>query len=146
MVIYSLSVYLSLFKRTCTSARSSQTFSSSAVRYFLVDNQLNPCSQLLLNQRWQLRGKLTRRRKQHQKNSWFISQLNAQDLALRRLRDAVPGQVAISHRNWLTVCWGDMATLLGSLFFIKPIREGHAFFMIQFNAVDRPETGHTHSS
>ena len=74
------------------------------------------------------------------------SQLHAQDLALRRLRDAVPGQVAISHRNGLTVCWGDMATLLGSLIFIKPIREGHAFFMIRLNAVDRPETGHTHSS
>ena len=39
-----------------------------------------------------------------------------------------------------------MATLLGSLIVIKPIREGHAFFMIQFNAVDRPGTGHTHSS
>jgi hypothetical protein len=41
---------------------------------------------------------------------------------------------------------GDMATLLRSLIFIKPIREGHAFFMIHFNAVNRPETGHTHSS
>ena len=36
--------------------------------------------------------------------------------------------------------------MLRSLIFIKPIREGHAFFMIRLNAVDRPETGHTHSS
>lgn len=39
----------------------------------------------------------------------------------------------------VTIAWGNMATLLGFLIVIKPIREFHAFFMMQFNSFDRPE-------
>jgi len=40
---------------------------------------------------------------------------------------------------WVTVCWGDMATLFGFLLTIQPIRESTSFFMMQFNSYDRPE-------
>jgi len=39
----------------------------------------------------------------------------------------------------MTLAWGNMATLLGFLVVIKPLRELHAFFMMQFNSFDRPE-------
>jgi dolichol kinase len=39
----------------------------------------------------------------------------------------------------LFLFWGDFFTLLGFLVFIKPLRENCTFFMIQFNALDRPE-------
>jgi dolichol kinase len=39
----------------------------------------------------------------------------------------------------VTVAWGNMATLLGFLIVIQPLRELAAFFMMQFNSFDRPE-------
>ena len=35
--------------------------------------------------------------------------------------------------------WGDMFILLAFLLMIKPIRERHKFFMLEFNSLDRPE-------
>lgn len=37
------------------------------------------------------------------------------------------------------VAWGNMATLLGFIIVVKPLRECHTFFMMQFNSFDRPE-------
>ena len=39
----------------------------------------------------------------------------------------------------LTLTWGNWVTLLGFLVLIKPVRERFTFFMLQFNALDRPE-------
>jgi dolichol kinase len=39
----------------------------------------------------------------------------------------------------VTVAWGNMATLLGFLIVIQPLRELGAFLMMQFNSFDRPE-------
>merc|ERR1719326_1636423 len=39
----------------------------------------------------------------------------------------------------MTIAWGNMATLLGFLLVIQPLREFHTFFMMQFNSFDRPE-------
>lgn len=39
----------------------------------------------------------------------------------------------------LELAWGDFWTLMGFVILIKPIRELHWFFMMQFNSMDRPE-------
>jgi len=39
----------------------------------------------------------------------------------------------------LELAWSDWCTLMGFVILIKPIREWSSFFMMQFNALDRPE-------
>jgi len=39
----------------------------------------------------------------------------------------------------LELAWSDWCTLMGFVILIKPFREALAFFMVQFNAMDRPE-------
>eukprot|EP00397_Hematodinium_sp_SG-2012_P013918 GEMP01014143.1.p1 GENE.GEMP01014143.1~~GEMP01014143.1.p1 ORF type:complete len:432 (+),score=97.75 GEMP01014143.1:137-1432(+) len=39
----------------------------------------------------------------------------------------------------LELAWSDWCTLMGFVILIKPLREASSFFMMQFNALDRPE-------
>jgi len=73
------------------------------------------------------------------KNSWFKVNYTRKIQHFAAYATPILIRSPFHTENWLTVCWGDMATLLGFLIVIKPIRESHAFFMMQFNAFDRPE-------
>jgi hypothetical protein len=73
------------------------------------------------------------------KNNWFKVNYTRKIQHFAAYATPILVKSPFPTENWLTVCWGDMATLLGFLIVIQPIRECHAFFMMQFNAFDRPE-------
>jgi len=73
------------------------------------------------------------------KNTWFKVNYTRKIQHFAAYATPILVKSPFIRENWLTVCWGDMATLLGFLIVIKPIRECSAFFMMQFNAFDRPE-------
>lgn len=51
----------------------------------------------------------------------------------------VPLVMKSKYHTPLTLAWGDFFTMIGFLVLIKPVRERFSFFMLQFNALDRPE-------
>lgn len=73
------------------------------------------------------------------KNTWFKVNYTRKLQHFSAYATPILFKSPFPRENWLTVCWGDMATLLGFLVVIKPIRECSAFFMMQFNSFDRPE-------
>ena len=51
----------------------------------------------------------------------------------------VPLLIKSHFKGPLALAWGDFFTMIGFLVLIKPVRERFSFFMLQFNALDRPE-------
>jgi len=73
------------------------------------------------------------------KNTWFKVNYTRKIQHFAAYATPILLKSPFAKETWVTVCWGDMATLLGFLIVIKPLRECSAFFMMQFNAFDRPE-------